>query len=211
MKKEKPYFGTTGSSSPFLASTASFHLDVHKHHLHPPVKPILRRSFPLEAEKSRNSSVTTAVSPHRSAPCQRHEATTHSSRQDTRKERERRTGNGMIPAVLGAGPTVAVSVEARHRFLREEGEGFLVDCSSPIISSARTALFSFSLLPLPFHSSAPLPPHPALEHKTELNRQRSKSTYEGRRNHTIGIEHGRFRRHLACVAVNRRCVEVCGK
>ena len=54
------YLGTTGSFSSFAASIASFHLVVHRHHLQPPVRPIVRRSLPREAENSRNSSVTTA-------------------------------------------------------------------------------------------------------------------------------------------------------
>lgn len=51
------YLGTTGSSSPFLASAASFHRAVQRHHLQPGSRPILRRLLPREAEKSRNSRV----------------------------------------------------------------------------------------------------------------------------------------------------------
>lgn len=58
--KETTYLGTTGSLSSFLASIASFQRDVQRHHLQPPVRPMVRRSLPREAEKSRNSSVTTA-------------------------------------------------------------------------------------------------------------------------------------------------------
>ena len=58
------YFGTTGSSGPFAASTASFHLAVQRHHLQPGSRPIERRLFPREAEKSRNSFVRTPRSNH---------------------------------------------------------------------------------------------------------------------------------------------------
>ena len=55
------YFGTTGSSSLFAASMASFHLAVHKHHLQPGVKPIDLKLLPREAEKSKNSRVSLQV------------------------------------------------------------------------------------------------------------------------------------------------------
>ena len=57
-------FGTNFSPppppSPLLSAstaavTASFHLAVHKHHLHPGVSPAARRLFPRLAVKSRNS------------------------------------------------------------------------------------------------------------------------------------------------------------
>ena len=53
------HFGTTGSSRPFAASTASFHRAVHRHHLQPGSRPIDRRLLPREALKSRNSFVRT--------------------------------------------------------------------------------------------------------------------------------------------------------
>ena len=59
------YFGTTGSSFPFAASIASFHLAVHKHHLQPGSSPIDLRLLPREAEKSRNSFVKTPSKPIR--------------------------------------------------------------------------------------------------------------------------------------------------
>jgi hypothetical protein len=46
------------SSSPVLASNASFHLFTHKHHLQPSVRPAWRKSLPRAALKSRNSLVT---------------------------------------------------------------------------------------------------------------------------------------------------------
>lgn len=55
------HLGTTGSSSPFLALTASFHLAVQRHHLHPGSRPMLRKLLPREAEKSRNSRVRRPV------------------------------------------------------------------------------------------------------------------------------------------------------
>lgn len=55
------HFGTTGSSSAFLASTASFHRVVQRHHLQPGWRPMLRRLLPREAEKSRNSCVRIPV------------------------------------------------------------------------------------------------------------------------------------------------------
>ena len=57
------HFGTTGSSGPFAASIASFHLAVHRHHLQPGSRPIDRKLFPREALKSRNSFVRTPISP----------------------------------------------------------------------------------------------------------------------------------------------------
>ena len=41
---------------------------------------------------------------------------------------EIRTGNGMVTAVFRPYTTVSIAVEARHGFLREEGEGLLEDC-----------------------------------------------------------------------------------
>jgi len=55
------HLGTTRSSSPFLASNASRQRLTQRHHLQPPLRPIERRSFPREAEKLRNSSVTSAA------------------------------------------------------------------------------------------------------------------------------------------------------
>lgn len=55
------HLGTTGSSSPFLALTASFHRAVQRHHLHPGSRPMLRKLLPREAEKSRNSRVRRPV------------------------------------------------------------------------------------------------------------------------------------------------------
>lgn len=40
-----------------------------------------------------------------------------------------RTGNGVVSAIFGSHPTVAVTVEARHGFLGEEGERLFEDCS----------------------------------------------------------------------------------
>ena len=59
------HFGTTGSSGPFAASIASFHLAVHRHHLQPGSRPIDRKLFPREALKSRNSFVRTPVRPQK--------------------------------------------------------------------------------------------------------------------------------------------------
>ena len=56
------YLGTTGSSCPFAASIASFHLAVHRHHLQPGSRPIDLRLLPRDALKSRNSFVRTPVS-----------------------------------------------------------------------------------------------------------------------------------------------------
>jgi len=56
---ECTHFGTTGSSLLFAASIASFHRAVHRHHLQPGSRPMLRRLLPREAEKSRNSLVRT--------------------------------------------------------------------------------------------------------------------------------------------------------
>lgn len=57
----KTTFGT--ALFPILPSwkawKASNHLEVHRHHLHPPVRPATRRSFPCDAVKSKNSSETT--------------------------------------------------------------------------------------------------------------------------------------------------------
>lgn len=55
------HLGTTGSSLSFLASTASFHRAVQRHHLQPGSRPMLRKLLPREAEKSRNSRVRTPV------------------------------------------------------------------------------------------------------------------------------------------------------
>ena len=60
------YFGTTGSSGPLAACIASLHRFTQRHHLHPPLSPMMRRSLPREAEKARNSSVISAVV----TPCQ---------------------------------------------------------------------------------------------------------------------------------------------
>ena len=43
---------------------------------------------------------------------------------------EIRTGNGVVTAVFRPYATVSVAVEASHRLLGEEGEGFLEDCLS---------------------------------------------------------------------------------
>lgn len=58
-----PYFGTTLSSRPLPARNASFQRPTQRHHLQPPVSPTDRKSLPLVAEKSKNSSVTIAVIP----------------------------------------------------------------------------------------------------------------------------------------------------
>lgn len=59
--RRETHLGTTGSSLPFAASIASFHLAVHRHHLQPGSRPIDLRLLPREALKSRNSLVRTPV------------------------------------------------------------------------------------------------------------------------------------------------------
>ena len=135
MEKERTwnlqtYLGTTGSSSPFAASIASFHLAVHKHHLQPSVKPMSRRLFPREAEKSRNLSVTTPSITVRQ-PQQLEQDGYWREREGGKRQgvgrEEGGTCNGMIALVLGPDTTVAVAVETGHWFLGEETEGLFED------------------------------------------------------------------------------------
>ena len=42
------------------------------------------------------------------------------------------TSNGVVASVFGAGTTVAITVEAGHGGLGEEGEGFFEDCEEGV-------------------------------------------------------------------------------
>ena len=131
--KRGTHFGTTGSSGPFAASIASFHLAVHRHHLQPGSRPIDRRLFPREALKSRNSFVRTPIPPKsQQTPLISQEplseAVGAAEIGGDGMEEEIRTGNSMVTAVFRPYATVSVAVEAGHGFLGEEGEGFLEDC-----------------------------------------------------------------------------------
>ena len=55
------YFGTIVSLSLLRASKASFQRLAHRHHLQPPLRPMVRRSFPRAALNERKSSVTMAI------------------------------------------------------------------------------------------------------------------------------------------------------
>ena len=121
------HFGTTGSSRPLAASTASFHRAVHRHHLQPGSRPIDRRLLPREALKSRNSFVRTPAG--REGICgQRRCLATEVGGAERDGGDGRRTGDGVVAAIFGAHATVAVAVVARHGLLGEEGEGLLEDC-----------------------------------------------------------------------------------
>lgn len=114
------HFGIIRSPSPFPLSNASFHRLTQRHHLHPSVKPPARKSFPREALKSRNSSVTIAI-PGNLSPMF---SCLEKFIVGCMGFWVGRTSNAMISIIASRDATISVTHEARHRFCGMEGKRF---------------------------------------------------------------------------------------
>ena len=124
---EKAHLGTTGSSGPLAASIASFHLAVHKHHLHPGSSPISLKLLPREALKSRNSFVTWPVLSSVFGGF----LLTWTGQYEDRLL----TSYGMIAPIFRSDTAISIAVEACHGRLGEEGEGLLEDYNTILLGS----------------------------------------------------------------------------
>lgn len=102
----------------------------------------------------------------------------------------------MIPAILRPSATIPIAIEARHRLLREQRQGLLVDC---------IARKPVSKDPDPF---------PLLDGASPSSTEvKYRCRVKGRKR-TVGVEHGGFGRHLAGLCGGGGgggCVEVDGE